>query len=541
MRRRTMLAGALTAGGTALARTRSQPPAAEPAVSVGPDDRRYADLTVGNNVRWTARPDEVRIVHSAAQVRDAVQDAVSSGRRLSVRGGGHCYCDFVYHSDVRLVLALSGLDEVGYDKQHRAFSVGGGATLLNAYAALYNGWGVTIPGGTCYSVGVGGHIAGGGYGLLSRRHGLTVDHLFGVEVVTVAADGKARVVLATRESDDPHRDLWWAHTGGGGGNFGVVTRYLFRSPGTTGTVPGDQLVRPPRQVLVNAVAVPWSALDRDAFATMVRRYSEWHTAHRGTGDSTADLCSFLMMNHVSNGSIGMLTVIDADAPQAEAVLADYVRTVLGGLSASARPVSAPVGEIGAMSDYFQPRRLPWLQSVKFLGTNNPTLTDPTARGAHKSAYLRRGFTDGQIGEIFTHLTQSGYANPRSMVVLLSFGGRINEVDPTATAASQRGSVFKALFQSFWNDPGEDARHIGWARSAYGSTFAATGGYPVPGPDTEGCYINYPDTDIVDPAVNRSGVPWHTLYYGANYPRLQRVKAAYDPLDVFRHSQSIALP
>jgi FAD/FMN-containing dehydrogenase len=72
-------------------------------------------------------------------------------------------------------------------------------------------------------------------------------------------------------------------------------------------------------------------------------------------------------------------------------------------------------------------------------------------------------------------------------------------------------------------------------------WSATGGYPVPGDQADGCYVNNPDPDITDPAFNRSGVPWHTLYYKGNYPRLQRVKAAYDPRGVFRHAQSVSLP
>jgi FAD/FMN-containing dehydrogenase len=69
-------------------------------------------------------------------------------------------------------------------------------------------------------------------------------------------------------------------------------------------------------------------------------------------------------------------------------------------------------------------------------------------------------------------------------------------------------------------------------------YADTGGVPVPNETTDGAYINYPDKDLADPAWNKSGVPWHDLYYKENYPRLQRVKAAYDPRDVFNHALSI---
>ncbi|HET9257222.1 MAG TPA: hypothetical protein VFO16_18765 [Pseudonocardiaceae bacterium] len=72
---------------------------------------------------------------------------------------------------------------------------------------------------------VGGHVSGGGWGMLCRQYGLIIDHLYAVEVVVVDATGKARTVVATRERNDPNRDLWWARTGGGGNSFGVVTRY----------------------------------------------------------------------------------------------------------------------------------------------------------------------------------------------------------------------------------------------------------------------------------------------------------------------------
>src|SRR4029077_2910191 len=82
---------------------------------------------------------------------------------------------------------------------------------------------------SCYSVGAGGHICGGGYGLLSRLQGLTVDWLYGVEGVHVTADRQARLVRVTQDSTDPKElDLLWGHTGGGGGNFGIITRYLFK-------------------------------------------------------------------------------------------------------------------------------------------------------------------------------------------------------------------------------------------------------------------------------------------------------------------------
>lgn len=86
------------------------------------------------------------------------------------------------------------------------------------------------------------------------------------------------------------------------------------------------------------------------------------------------------------------------------------------------------------------------------------------------------------------------------------------------------------------DREEADQHAG---SSIGS-FADTGGVPVPSQAYDGALINHPDTDLADPALNTSGVPWHTLYYQQNYPRPQRVKALWDPLNVFRHALSIAV-
>ncbi|MFZ4182778.1 FAD-binding oxidoreductase [Streptomyces pseudogriseolus] len=549
MKRRSVLAGtavaiaatALETGPAATAATAATG-AAPDAVTILPGDPRYADLVVGNNSRWVARPDSVRLVRTTEQVVRAVQEAVDGNKRISVRSGGHCYADFVFNPEVRVVIDTSLLDTVGYDERLKAFEVGAGSTLLHAYESLFKGWGVTIPGGMCYSVGMGGHISGGGYGMLSRRHGLTVDHLYAVEVVVVDANGKARSVVATREADDPNRDLWWAHTGGGGGNFGVVTRYWFRSPDATGTDPASLLPKPPKEVLVSALALPWSELNKVSFVSLVRKFGAWHEKNGSVGSAAASLCSFLMMNHRANGSIGLLTQIDATVPDAKKVLDDFLAEVTASLSDTAvRPMSDPVGELGPLPDLFTPQALPWLHSVKLLGTSNPTLTNPTLRGHHKSAYLRRNITEAQAAAMYRHLTRTDHENPASMVVLLSYGGKINTVASGDTASVQRDSVFKGLFQSFWAGAENDAANIGWTRDVYGEVFSSGGGYPVPGVATDGCYINYPDADITDPKVNTSGVPWYTLYYKDNYPRLQRIKAAYDPRNIFRHSQSITLP
>ncbi|MGW7533063.1 FAD-binding oxidoreductase [Amycolatopsis sp. NPDC054798] len=483
---------------------------------IGPEDPRYADFTAGINQRYTAKPSSVHLPGTAEEVASAVSGAHG---RLAIRSGGHCFEDFVHREGVDELLDLSGLSEVDY--ADGVYSVGAGARLQDVYEQLYRRWGVTIPGGICYSVGAGGHITGGGYGLLSRRDGLTVDHLYGVEVVL--ADG--RTIVVTRDSSGPEADLFWAHTGGGGGSFGVVTRFLFREP----------LVQPPPEVLVTALSVPWAELDEQRFARLLGGYARWHHEHRAPDSPGAELSSLLMLNHRCNGTVGLVAQIDAGAANADRVLSEYLSRVLGELATTG---FARAGEFGPMPGLARPRRLPWLRATRFLGTNTPVLTDPTLRGEHKSAYVRSTLPEPQLRTAYEYLTRPDVTNPDTMLVAFSYGGAISAVDPAATAVAQRDSTFKLLYQAFWSTADADAANIGWVRDFYRAMYADTGGVPVPGEVADGCYINYPDADLSDPDWNTSGVPWHDLYFKNNYARLRRAKARWDPEDVFRHRQSV---
>ncbi|MFF5858916.1 FAD-binding oxidoreductase [Streptomyces sp. NPDC012751] len=504
-------------------------------------DRQYADLVSGLNQRYVARPESIRLVRSTAEVVAAVQQAVDEGKRISVRSSGHCYEDFVYHPDVQMIVDMSGMCEVYHDERRGAVAVESGATNLRTYQTLYPEWGVVVPSGFCYSVAMGGHVSGGAWGPLCRLHGLVVDHLQAVEVVVVDARGKARAVVATRDEDDPHHDLWWAHTGGGGGNFGIVTRYWFRSPGAKGRDPRGLLPKPPAELLVSAVGWAWNELSRQEFFQLARNYADWHVAHRGPDDPNRALISQLVLNHRSAGQVGLLALVDATAPDAEQILGDYLKHIGHGISVEQGALTRHMGDLPALPQFAAPRRLPWLQAVRMLGTTNGVLNDPTLRAEYKSSFMRATFPDSHLAALHKHLTRDDIDNPNISVQLTSYGGRINAVDPAATAAPHRDAAFKMLWQVFWNDPADDDRYIAWARECYGEVYADTGGVPVPNEVTDGCYVNYPDIDLGDPRFNTSSTPWHDLYYKGNYPRLQRVKAKWDPRDVFRHSQSVQPP
>ncbi|HEX5116560.1 MAG TPA: FAD-binding protein [Pseudonocardiaceae bacterium] len=549
MNRRSVLVGAMAAAGTAVATGLSGAPAqaatlpADPAAGdvVLPADPRYPDLMTGNNKRFVATPEYIKMIRSSADAEQAVTDAVRAGKRVSVRSGGHCFADFTCNPDVEVILDLSELTGVSYDPAMRAFAVEPGARLLNVYEALFKGWNVTIPGGICYSVGVGGHIAGGGYGLLSRAHGLTIDHLYAVEVVVVDAHLRVRTVVATKEANDPRRDLWWAHAGGGGGNFGVVTKYWFRSPGATGDHPSAQLVAPPSTVLVSAIEFPWEQLAETSFIRLLNNFGRWHEANSAPDSPYTSLSSLFNVSHKAHGSLGMFTQVDAGAPNAAGMLDDYLAAMTDGTGVTPQAASGPMGELRHLPDLLKPQEYSWLQATRLVGTNNPTITSPTSRGGHKSAYMRRNFSPAQISALYKYMSGadgSGFDNPDTMLVLFSFGGQVNAVADDATANAQREAVFKMCFQTFWPNASDDSFYLGWLRRLYGEFFADTGGVPVPGTSADGCYINYADVDMSDPAFNKSGVPWSTLYYKDNYPRLQQVKRTWDPTNFFRHHMSV---
>jgi FAD/FMN-containing dehydrogenase len=149
---------------------------------VNPGDPLYRDLQLrGYNRRFVGTPDSVFVVDDTDQVVNAVDAAVASGKKLAVRSGGHCVEGFVDDPAVQCVIDLGQMDSVYYDRHRRAFAVEAGATIGRVYQALDMSWGVTLPGGSCTGVGMGGLVTGGGFGPLTRLYGHLSDHLYAVE------------------------------------------------------------------------------------------------------------------------------------------------------------------------------------------------------------------------------------------------------------------------------------------------------------------------------------------------------------------------
>src|ERR1700761_6702803 len=190
------------------------------AIRVTRSDPRYALLHRSRNLRWDGNAEEavaeIELCETAEQAAEALQRAINAGMRPTVRRGGHCYEDFVVNNPGGMLLDLSLLKSDALPGDGDRYRISPGHQLGEAYIDLYKRRGVTIPGGSCYNVGAGGHITGGGYGVLSRLHGLTIDWLSAVEILTVNSKGHVDLRIVDKQHEP---ELFRACRGGGGGNL----------------------------------------------------------------------------------------------------------------------------------------------------------------------------------------------------------------------------------------------------------------------------------------------------------------------------------
>lgn len=485
-----------------------------PGARIGQDDPRYPTLVRGFNLRWVGKPDFVQLCGSPKQVLETVRQAYQEGKRITVRSGGHCYENFVCENKEGVIIDLSPMQAVYEEPGTGLICIEGGATLWNVYNALYREYNATLPGGSCYSVGAGGHLTGGGYGLLSRLHGVTSDHLAAVELVRVNGKGEAELLTVRSDSSDPvEQDMFWAHTGGGGGNFGIVTRFWFK------------VVSTPEVAWLSTLAWNWKDLrSEDEFADLIKRYGEWHAANSAPKSEFAPLFALLALKQkTAEDSQIVLTIQVAEDNRK---LLEEFETAMGmNMPASTLQV-APVGHYGIASPSGEARSLPWLfatQALNGVGKNE--------YGKYKSAYMKRAFPQAQIETMWKYLHDE--PNPTAAEALVqvdSYGCQINAVPEEETAVAQRSSVMKLQYQTYWTNPEHEAANLDWIRSFYEEMYGPEG--PMPDDTMDGCFVNYPDADLKN---------WQHLYYKGNYPRLQKAKAACDPHNVFHHQQSIELP
>lgn len=510
----------------------------------------------GFDRRWFApHLEAVYVPKRAEEVADSVTAALNAyGRDVKVTSGRHCYENFVYNSTTKAVIDMSALNQVGFDPARDAFFVDAGCENWTVYRALLNGFNKTLPAGSCYSVGAGGHITGGGYGLLSRLHGLTVDHLSAVDIVTWdarTARAELRHVSANSAASD-ERDLFWALCGAGCGNFGVIVRYYFA-----------ELPDAPADATIWTIAVDWPKVDRNTFVRLLAAYAEFVEELDDTD------FSLLKLNHVSNGQIGLVVqmvsaagISQHDHRQRADATVRGARARFGDV-APIVPLEKPLGgHPGFMTALLPPDTAQHVTYLEALQTLNGS--GPNQFGKYKSAYMKKRFPHNQAEAIYNwlHTTPPGVKAvdmSQSLLQVDSYGGAINTRASDATPVPQRSSIMKLQYQTYWNNaskPGEGYRdpyrkqadaHLQWINDFYTEVYAEYGGTPDPARDStgtvDGTYYNYADSDLgshergdVDRAL------W--LYFLDNFRRnprnLVKVKQRWDPEDRFHHAQSIPL-
>ena len=309
-------------------------------IRVNENQSQIPSLLQGFNRRWQAPNLElIYLCYDADDVTEAVDMAINNyGGDVKIKSGGHCYEDFVFNEHTRAIIDVSPMNEVGCDPRH-GFYVGAGGTNWDAFGELFRDYGKVLPGGSCYSVGLGGHICGGGYGLLSRLDGLTVDWLTGVEVVVKnSSEERAKKLFVSRNSKGEEADLFWAHTGGGGGNFGAVTRYYFR-----------ELPDAPQRAWISTYSFKWADLTPEILFNLL----EWFAAFSRNTDNWYQFGMF-KLSHMANEEIHLViqTAINKEMPETR-ILLDQQAKELNDICKH-RVAERPV--VGHGGHFFDPRQ-----------------------------------------------------------------------------------------------------------------------------------------------------------------------------------------
>jgi FAD/FMN-containing dehydrogenase len=425
---------------------------------------------------WNAmidrRPALIVRCAGTADVLACVAFARDHGLPLAVRGGGHNIAGSALCDD-GLVVDLTGMRSVAVEPDSRRAWVAGGATLAD-FDHEAQAFGLATPLGINSTTGVAGLTLGGGFGWLSRTLGLAVDNLLSAEIVT--ADGQRRHISAEREPD-----LFWAIRGGGG-NFGIVTRFEFALHPVGPEVTAGLIVFPfaqAREVLRQY---------RDFVNTMPNELSVWAVLRK------APPLPFLPPD-VHGKEIVALAVFSASPPE----------QALPGF-APLRGFGQVLGEhVGAMP------YAAWQQIF------DPLLA-PGARNYWKSHNFRT-LSDGAVDTVVDFAGK--LPSPQCEIFLGLIGGKANVPAPDATAYPHRDVLYAMNVHARWDDAADDAKCIGWSREFFAAAAPHAAG---------SVYINF--------MTQEEGARIREAY-GPNYDRLVEIKKRYDPQNLFRYNHNIA--
>ncbi|WP_329147961.1 FAD-binding oxidoreductase [Streptomyces sp. NBC_01456] len=447
-------------------------------------DAAYATARRLYNTRYdTLKPSAIAYVKHPADIAECLSFARRHDTPVVIRSGGHSYAGWSSGNN-KLIIDVSALSKVGAPSGGIT-RIGAGAKLIDVYEGL-GAHGVTIPGGSCPTVGISGLTLGGGHGVSSRAYGLTCDSLVGATLVT--ADGK------TIDCDkNQHADLFWALRGAGNGNFGVVTELRFR------THPA------PRSVMAY-MTWPWSKA-----AKVVASWQKW-------GPTQADEIWSACHLDARPGSTPGVSVAAfslgsyGDLKNALDKLADQA----GGPGPAAGIHLTPIGYLDAMESYagcsskstaqcHMPGSLPGHTAAGKLGRETY---------AARSHFFDRSLSTAGIRTLMDQIERGGRNGVGGNVALTALGGAINRVGSADTAFVHRGSRFLAQYLTSWGAGGSSTKQTAWLNSFHDAMRRYSSG---------AAYQNYTDPGLTD---------WKSAYYGSAATRLAQVKHTYDPQRLF---------
>jgi FAD/FMN-containing dehydrogenase len=438
---------------------------------VVPGDTGYDECRKVFNAMHDKRPTVIARCASTTDVVAAVNFARQNRLVVAVRCGGHSVAGLSV-CDGGILIDLAGLKTIEVDRKARTARAGGGV-LWGEFDAATQQYALHTPGGRVTTTGIGGFTTGGGYGWTSSKYGLTCDNLLSAEVVL--ADG--RVVTA---SEHENEDLFWGIRGGGG-NFGIVTKFEYRLHA------------------LGPVVLAGLALWPIERAGDVLR--AWRDYVDGAPDELSTACVILT------------------APP-EAFVPDYLKgQVALGMAAmyvgdpqEGRDIMQPLKDLGPAVDLIQPMPYTAFQSI----------LDPMAPKGYRS-YWRGEYvndlSDGAIETFIRHAAElAAAAKPLSQMLIFRIGQGVAAIADGATAFSHRGANYLFHPISMWQQPTDDERLIVASRAFCEAMRPFS---------TGGAYLNFTPEDRVRDA-----------YGAAKYARLVALKDRYDPDNLFRLNQNI---
>ena len=441
---------------------------------VRPGDPGYDAARAVYNAMIDKRPGLIARCTDAGDVIAAVGFARDHGLLLAVRGGGHNGAG-LGSCDGGLMIDLSPMKGVRIDPVARTARVGGGCTWSEVDHATH-AFGLATPSGIIATTGVGGLTLGGGLGHLTRKCGLAIDNLLEADVVL--ADGR----FVTASADD-HSDLFWAIRGGGG-NFGVVTSFVFNLH-PIDTVYGGPMLWP---------------LERSA--EVLRWYREFIT------QAPDDL----------NGFFAFMTV-PAGAPFPEHL---HGQKVFGVVWCYTGPLDGAEAVFAPIRERFGPPILDWVGPLPYPALQG--MFDGLYPPGHQWYWKADFVTEIPDEAIARHVEFAAtMPTPQATMHLYPIDGAAGRVPRDATAWNYRDAKWGMVMVGVSPDPADNAAMIAWTRAYWAAVHPYSAG---------GAYVNM----MMDPTDE--GQDRVRASYGANYDRLAAIKATYDPHNLFRVNQNI---